>query len=32
MTGLETWFVRGGSAAAMVYIFVQPGMTSPMAR
>lgn len=25
-TGLETWFVRGGSAAAMIYTFVQPGL------
>ena len=24
-TGLETWFIRGGSAGAMAYTFVQPG-------
>jgi len=24
-TGIETWFVRGGSAAAAIYTFVQPG-------
>ena len=25
-TGLETWFIRGGSAGAMVYKFRQPGI------
>ncbi len=25
-TGLETWFIRGGSAGAMVYEFRQPGI------
>ena len=25
-TGLETWFIRGGSAGAMVYKFRQPGV------
>ncbi len=25
-TGIETWFVRGGSAAAAIYTFVQPGI------
>jgi nitrite reductase (NO-forming) len=25
-TGLETWFIRGGSAGAMLYKFVQPGL------
>jgi nitrite reductase (NO-forming) len=25
-TGLETWFIRGGSAGAMVYTFRQPGL------
>jgi nitrite reductase (NO-forming) len=25
-TGLETWFVRGGSAMAMAYTFMQPGL------
>jgi nitrite reductase (NO-forming) len=25
-TNLETWFIRGGSAGAMVYTFVQPGI------
>ncbi len=24
-TNIETWFVRGGSAAAAIYTFVQPG-------
>lgn len=24
-TDLETWFIRGGSAGAMIYTFVQPG-------
>jgi nitrite reductase (NO-forming) len=24
-TDLETWFIRGGSAGAMLYTFVQPG-------
>ena len=26
MTGLETWFIRGGSAGAMAYKFRQPGV------
>lgn len=26
MTNLETWFIRGGSAGAMAYKFVQPGV------
>jgi nitrite reductase (NO-forming) len=26
MTGMETWFVRGGSAAAAMYTFEQPGV------
>ncbi len=26
MTGLETWFIRGGSAGAMAYEFRQPGV------
>jgi len=26
LTGLETWFVRGGSAAAAMYTFEQPGV------
>ncbi len=26
MTGLETWFIRGGSAGAMAYKFRQPGI------
>lgn len=25
-TGLETWFIRGGSAGAAIYTFVQPGI------
>ncbi len=25
-TGLETWFIRGGSAGAMAYEFLQPGV------
>ena len=25
-TNLETWFIRGGSAGAMVYKFMQPGV------
>jgi nitrite reductase (NO-forming) len=25
-TNLETWFIRGGSAGAMVYTFLQPGL------
>ena len=25
-TNLETWFIRGGSAGAMVYTFKQPGI------
>jgi len=25
MTGIETWFIRGGSAGAALYTFVQPG-------
>lgn len=25
-TGLETWFIRGGSAGAAVYTFLQPGL------
>ena len=25
-TGLETWFIRGGSAGAMLYKFRQPGI------
>ena len=25
-TGLETWFIRGGSAGAMIYTFRQPGI------
>ena len=25
-TGLETWFIRGGSAGAMAYTFRQPGV------
>lgn len=25
-TGLETWFIRGGSAGAMIYKFRQPGL------
>ena len=26
MTGMETWFVRGGSAVAAMYTFEQPGV------
>ena len=25
-TGLETWFIRGGSAGAAIYTFQQPGI------
>ena len=25
-TGLETWFIRGGSAGAAMYTFLQPGV------
>jgi nitrite reductase (NO-forming) len=25
-TGLETWFIRGGSAGAMMYTFLEPGI------
>ena len=26
MTSLETWFIRGGSAGAALYTFLQPGI------